>query len=248
MDILPVWNEELRVKAYETDFRNRWKPHCLQNALQEAASNHAANLGYGYVDMGRRGLAWVLTRMLIRFHAMPSMGQAVHLRTWPKGVQQRLFFTRDFALTGPDGQPIAEATSGWVLIDPAQRRILSPASLPGRLPRHEEHAVADLLEKIPIPPGLPVAGTFKAAYSSVDALGHANSGRYIEWILDSLPFEEHERRRLAWLQINYSTELRPGEEMALALGPGADSVWYAQGSILPGGTRAFDASFAWEVL
>lgn len=238
--MLPIHQHILRVQAYETDFRNRWKPHCLQNSLQEAASLHAAELGFGYLEMGARGLAWILSRMRIDFYHMPTMGEEIVLRTWPKGIQQRLFFTRDFRLETPGGLPVALATSAWVLVDLAKRRILPPTALPGDLPIHAEDAIPDLLEKIVAPEELPPRGEFQAGYTAVDAMGHANSGRYLEWLLDCFPFETYRERRLARVQFNFSTEVKPGERLSIAAGEGL-----ARGTILESGVRAFDAAFSW---
>jgi medium-chain acyl-[acyl-carrier-protein] hydrolase len=247
MSSLPVFSETLRIKSYETDFRDRWKPHCLQQALQEASSNHAALLGYGYREMFERGMAWVLSRMRIDFFEMPRMGDLVTLRTWPKGVQQRLFFTRDFTITAANGQPVAAATFGWVLVDLVRRRVLPPSALPGDLPQHAEDAIPDLLEKITVPAGLPALGTWGASYSVVDTVGHANSARYVEWILDGFPFESFQTRCLSRLQVNFSTEIKPGEHVAVAAGQ-VEERWLAQGTILESGTRAFDAWFDWKTI
>lgn len=247
MTPLPVFTETLRVKSYETDFRDRWKPHCLQQALQEASSIHAALLGYGYREMFERGMAWVLSRMRIDFFELPHMGETVTLRTWPKGVQQRLFFTRDFTISSADGQPVAAATFGWVLVDLAKRRVLPPSALPGDLPLHAEDAIPDLLEKIIIPEGLPVLSTWGAGYSVVDTVGHANSARYVEWILDCFPFDTYQTRRLSRLQVNFSSEIKPGEHVAVAAGEN-EGRWLAQGTILESATRAFDASFDWKTI
>jgi medium-chain acyl-[acyl-carrier-protein] hydrolase len=247
---LAVFSEILRVKSYEVDFQNRWKPHCVQQSLQEAAAVHAGELGFGYPQMRERGLAWVLSRMRIDFGYMPGMGGMVELRTWPKGVQQRLFFTRDFTLTATDGRRIAAATSAWVLVDMAKRRILPPSALPGDLPRHGEDAIPDLLEKIILPTGdagLPELGTFSPAYSAVDPVGHANSARYVEWIVDCFPFESYAERSLGSLQINFSTEVKPGEHVSVGAGQ-VDARWLAQGIILESGTRAFEASFDWKTI
>jgi acyl-ACP thioesterase len=244
MSDLSVHTETLVVKSYEVDFRNHWKPNCLQQALQEAASNHASELGYGYPEMMERGLAWVLSRMRIDFHLMPKMRDLVTLRTWHKGVQQRLFFTRDFALSA-NGQPIAEASFCWIVVDWTKRRMLPPSALPGDLLVHAEDAIPDLLEKIPVPDGLPILGSYAAGYSAVDPVGHANSARYVEWILDCFPYESYSQRSLRRLQVNFSSEVRPGEHVDVSAGP-VDGRWLAQATILESGKRAFEAEFDWQ--
>ncbi len=248
----PIWTETTRARAYECDFRGRWKPSVFLQAMQEAAGSHAAALGVGFEQLLPREMAWVLSRLKIQFLDAPRMGEAVILRTWPRGVQQRLFFTREFDIRAGDGRPLALATTAWVLIQPQQRRILPPAALQMDLPRHDAAALDEPLEKIVVPDGLPERGEFGVSYSAVDVMGHANSARYIDWLADCFPFEEYRLRRLDWLQLNFSTEVKPGERLAISAGPApeeqASGLWLAQGKILPGGTRAFDAAFAWRDL
>ena len=106
----PVYSETLRVKSYETDFQNRWKPHCVQQALQEASSRHAALLGYGYESMFARGMAWILSRMRIDFAELPPMGEEVVVRTWVKGRGEPVQL--DYRLERTPGQG-----SGWKIYD-----------------------------------------------------------------------------------------------------------------------------------
>lgn len=249
MEPTGYWNEETRVKAYEADVNGLWKPAAFLQAMQEAAANHAAALGFDFERMQAREMVWVLSRVLIRFRDFPRMGETVRLRTWPKGVQQKLFFTRDFILTAGDGRRVAEATTGWLLIQPRLRRILPPVALDGKLPPNTESAIDDLLEKIAVPEGLETRKTFEAQYSAVDVMGHANSARYVEWLCDCFPFEELRERRLASLQINFSNEVRPGEALAIGLGAanGKAGAIAAQGTILSDGRRAFEARLEWSV-
>lgn len=245
--MLPIHTEFLRIKSYEVDFQNRWKAQFLQQTLQEAAAVHAAELGYSYEGMFRHGLAWILSRLRIDFYFMPPMGAEVRLRTWPRGVQQRLFFTRDFHLETMDGQAVARATSAWVLIDLAKHRILPPTALPGELPSHSEEAIPDLLEKILVPEMLPFLGEYKAGYSTIDPNGHANSALYVAWLLDSFPFEHYRSRRLSCLQLNFSSEVKPGETVRFHAAE-TPAGWVGQGTIVESGVRAFDAAFAWAAV
>ena len=57
---------------------------------------------------------------------------------------------------------------------------------------------------------------FAVGISAVDPVGHANSARYVEWLLDCFPFESYTARSLNHLQLNFSTEVRPGEHLIIA--------------------------------
>ena len=248
MPLPSVWTEDLRARASECDFRGEWKPSAFLQAMQEGAANHAAALGVGFEEMRAADSAWILSRFKIHFLAPAPMGEAIQLRTWPRGIQQKLFFTRDYIFTAADGRRLAEATSAWVMIQLSKRRILPPQALKTDLPFHSESALDGLLEKVAVPEGLPERLRVQASYSAVDVMGHANSARYLDWLCDCLPFEGHRARRLSKVQINYSSELKPGEEMAILAGPSDTSqpeTWTAQG-ILPSGSRAFEAAMGWD--
>jgi acyl-ACP thioesterase len=90
-----------------------------------------------------------------------------------------------------------------------------------------------------------VLGSFAVGYSAVDPVGHANSARYVEWLQDCFPLESHGTRRLSRLQLNFSTEVRPGEHVDVSAGE-ADGRWLAQATICESGKRAFEAEFEWE--
>jgi medium-chain acyl-[acyl-carrier-protein] hydrolase len=249
MEPKPVWIEEIRVKTYETDFQGRWKPSCLVQNLIQAASAHASNLGFDYPGMMERDRVWVLSRLKIRFFERPETDQKVVIKTWPKGIQQRLFFMRDFDLRGEDGRPLAAASFAWLLINPKIRRILAPAALGGSIPDNGGMAALDEpLEKIAMPEDLVEQISVEARYSALDLLGHVTSARYVDWICDCFPSEAYLDRQLDWLRINFVNETRPGERLSIATAAEAGDRlhWYIQGSNLGTGLKSFDAELGWK--
>ncbi len=244
-----IWTEETTVRSFETDFEEKWKPACFFQAMQEAATHHAASFGFDYQDMLANNMIWVLSRMKIRFEQFPKLRQKVIITTWPKGLQQKIFFSRDFIFSGPDGERFAVATSAWLLIDPTARRMLHPRALQGQVPDNDGlSAMEELLEKINPGEDLPERMAAIASYSAVDLMGHVNNARYIEWISDSFPMEHYAENRLNWLQINYLNEVKPGECVALRVGQqgGASPTWLVDGTNQTTGTRAFEAALGWE--
>lgn len=244
MDIPTIWHEETLVKTYETDYQQRWRVTSLFQAMQEAATHHAAALGFGYDALIARNMAWVLSRVRIRILGLPGIGECVRVETWPKGVQQRLLYMRDFLLTDSTGTCLAEASTAWLLVDPRARRMLPPNSLTGFLPDNGGRAaIQEPLDKLNPPEGLPERLNRSADYSTIDIMGHVTSARYLEWMLDLFSLEEHRARRLADVQINYSNEIKPGESVRLNAGPDAADPerWWVQGTNQVTGQRSFDA-------
>ncbi len=244
MNPIPVWTEEALVKAFESDFAGCWRPASFFRWMTAAASHHAGNLGFGYREMLDDGMIWVLSRLKIYFYRFPIIGERVLLQTWPKGIQRKLFFMRDFILTDPAGGQCATATSAWVLIDPQNRRMLLPGALPGSLPENAGRVALDEIpEKINPPEGLPEKFSLEARYSTIDIVGHVNNGQYIDWISDCFSLEEYRARRMAWLQVNFSNEVRPGDRVAVCTDP---SGAFVQGLNLTTGASAFEAALGWS--
>ena len=248
MPPIPVWTDEIRVHPYETDLNNEWKPTAFFQAFQAAANAHASNLGFEYHTMLAADHIWVITRLKVYFYRFPTMGSRMILRTWPKGIRQKIFFTRDFQITAPDGQLVAAATSAWLLIDPKTRRMQLPGALTGTLPDNSGlNALEEDLMKLAPENGLEEKFTTQAGYSVVDVLGHVNNARYIDWVMDCFPIEQFKTHRLVWLQINYNNEVRAGETVQIYAGArnGNASRWLVVGEKPVSGERAFEVELAW---
>ena len=248
MPPIPVWTQPARVQTFETDFQNRWKPTAFFQACQDVANNHSANLGYDYHSMHAAGRLWVLSRMKVYFYGFPSMGDALTVRTWPNGIRQKIFFTREFQISSPDGALYAAATSAWLLIDANERRMLLPDVLPGSLPQNSDlPGLDEILMKISPGNGLAEKFTVDAGYSAVDVLGHVNNAVYIDWVMDCFSFEHFEQHQLSWLQINFNNEIRAGENVRIFAGANVNdpSRWLVTGEKTGSGEKAFEAELAW---
>lgn len=203
------------VNTYDCDFEGRWKPTAFFQVMSESAANHADLLGVGYKAMLEVGYFWVLSRFKVRFLKYPQMGDLVHLKTWPKTIQQKLFYVRDYELFDQSEEPVALATSAWLVLDAKSRRLVPPASLPGlKLPSNPEaFALDEPLEKLKMDENGEVKIRQKASYSAIDLVGHVNNTRYIDLICDSVDIAHYQTQEFDSLQINFDKEVRLGEEV-----------------------------------
>lgn len=243
------FKEEIKVRAYDCDFMDHWKPVCMLQSMQELANTHAASLGFGFDEMTAQNQAWVLSRIKIRYYEFPMNGDIITIQTFPRGVQQKIFFTRDFLLTNPAGKVMVAATTAWLVIDFTARRMLLPSALKGDLPIPPGLVGLDEpLEKIPLPENMTPLWTLPAAYSTIDVMGHVNNTRYIEWVSDCFPVEQYQSHKLDWIQINYTNEVKPGEQVLLSKAPAAcdPQVWYVSGFNQNNNNRSFEAAAGWS--
>lgn len=246
---VPIYEETLRVAGYECDFNHELKPAAFFRHLTEAAGVHAERLGAGFEEMFTCNLFWVHSRMKIKFYSFPRVGEIITLRTWPKTIQQKLFFIRDFEVLDTNGKRLAAATSAWLVIDAATRRMVPSQSSNVNIPASPDRIGLDEpLEKLGLAKNGEERLRVHAGYSSVDILNHVNNSRYVEWICDAFQPETFVQHKLDWLQINYDNETRPGEAVSILVNPveNAASLWALEGINLSTGKRAFESVVHWK--
>ena len=207
-----TYQETFRIRYSEGDRHGRLKLRTFFDYAQEVAGSHATALGCGLEALLARKQAWVLSRIRVRFHAYPSIGDEVTLKTWPSGFDH-LFARREFELTGPDGTLLVEATSFWLFLDTENLRILN--------------AVKEIGELMPDNSGLPVHFTelgklpsptegesfeFSVRETQIDLNGHLNNAEYAGVIQDVLGAGRYP----AELQVNYQKSVPPGSCLAIA--------------------------------
>lgn len=221
------------VACYDTDVAHYLKPGSFMDLAQELANVSADSLGFGFDDLQRYGMAWVLSRMHIEFRSLPRWKDVVELQTWHKGFEGP-FYVRDFRMLDAVGTPIVLATSSWLVFDVASRRLLRREHLEEKLPmdtRYPESAIDAPCDKIVMPQeGLEEVAEHRVSYSDVDFVGHANNARYVVWAMDCLDYETVSTRRVRSLRINFNKEIRPGESVAIFRAP-VEGGWVVEGRV-----------------
>jgi acyl-ACP thioesterase len=153
----------------------------------------------------------------------PKLGETITVRSWPRGWE-RLFAVRDYDIRDASDTPIVRGRSGWIILDIERRRPLRPQALMDKLPLNEGlDALPGGAGGLEARNGLVKAGERKAAYSDIDYNGHVNNARYIQWIQDIMEPEILERADRMRLDINYLSEIKPGEITGLLSGPIGDA-------------------------
>ncbi len=244
-----IWLENTQVKSYETDFLKNWKLSAYFQTMEEVATHHAASFGFSLETMLERKMIWILSRVKIQFYQPPKVQETVKVETWPRGVQQKIFFGRDFNFLSEADQPLASASTLWILINPDTRRIVMPQSLTQFYPAmSEKMALDETLEKIGINHELTPLYTAKVGYSSVDLMGHVNNARYIDWIGDAFSSELFEGEVPGQIQINYLNEVKPGDTISISGGlkDGQTKTWVIEGNNTTTQARSFEAELKWK--
>ena len=204
---------QFKVRSYECGPDGRATLPTICNFLQEAASLHAASLGFGKGDFAAAGknISWVLTRMVVKMNRYPVWEDELTVETFPRGGR-KIVAWRDFEIRDAKGQTLGVASSEWMIIDLATRKI---------------HAIPEKVFAANDPANVPVLGLepftkfrfpeggsgvsplhFPAMKSQIDLNGHVNNVHYINWML-----EPCESRCPAEMEVVFRSETFAGDEV-----------------------------------
>jgi len=209
-----IWKKELNIHWENVDVSGRLSLPGLGQLLITTATQHAENLGFGFKELKKQNLNWVLFRMNIEIKRLPVWDEPVTLETWPQGVKS-LFGLREFAMKDSEGKPLVNAGSEWMIIDLESRR-------PKRLNQFEDILKFENNEKAfngtPLVPNS--KGDFTNLFSIVvrhsdmDFNGHATARRYFDWMDDGL-FHLHGKQEIEMIQITFFQESYLNETIIL---------------------------------
>lgn len=184
----------------------------IGNYLQEVAWNHATLLGYGREDLLRKNAAWVMTRMRIKMERYPSLGQNIHVLTWPSARDKYLAY-RDFVLSDDVGEILCQCTTAWAHMDIEARKMVSFQEDGAPLPYTGERSLTFESRSIQRLRDPEFRAEVISRRSDLDVNGHVNNVHFIEWALESIPQERFNEYILSELDISFRHECHAGERL-----------------------------------
>ena len=208
------FTQKLKIPCYNTDASWRLKPASFMDLAQDAATQHATLLGFGYDELIASNTAWIISRMHIEFVDTPKWREEVTLQTWHKGLN-RLFFLRDILMTDNEGRVRVKATTSWLVMNLETRRLVRDPNLMDAEGVCPEHVIETPADKVQMPKDVEpeLAMTHKVEYSDVDMNAHANNAMYMQWAMDAVGYEITSKRNVQSLTINFNNEIKPQEHV-----------------------------------
>ncbi len=207
---------KITIPCYDTDAFGRMKLFAFMNYAQELANEHAELMGFGYETLIQQRVAWILSRMHVRFHQYPHWKDKVIFETWHKGLE-RLFFLRDFTLKAEDGTALAEATTSWLTLNLDTRKLVRDSSMAREDMAVKVNAVEEPCDKVRMPAGVvpEFVRTHEVVYSDVDFNGHTNNAMYAFWAIDAIGNDFMLEHELKDFYINFNHETKCGDLVSI---------------------------------
>ena len=207
------FEKTFHITASAVDRFDRLKPSCILDYMQEVAGDHSAKLGADRKMLTEKGLFWAVIRHRIQITRLPKAGEDILVKTWPMPTT-RTAYPRSTIAWDAQGNECFRSISLWVLMDQNTRTMV----LPGK-----SGVTVDglLLGSELMVPGSVVPKTMEnrqeriVRFSDLDYNGHMNNCKYLEWIADLLPSDFHKDRQIREITLNYLSEAREKETLAL---------------------------------
>ncbi|MDO9679747.1 MAG: thioesterase [Bacteroidales bacterium] len=206
---MSTYKENFTVKTYETDHTGKFKPTSWMYHMQEMANIHALSLGFGYDNLIGEGIAWVLSRIHVKFLKLPTWKDNLIAETWHKG-SDRLFGFRDYKACDSSGETVILTTSSWLIINTNTRRLQRIDSVLGTDFEGSESvdAIKEPAERLVSPDGMELRGSVTVKISDIDINQHTNNIRYMEWAMNHINTELATKMEISELWINFNNECR----------------------------------------
>lgn len=210
-----VTKSNFLVTSAETDMYARMRAGSILNLLIQSAIASADQLGFGFKDLEKHKLFWVLSRITIKIKKILQWNDTIEVETWPKDIDKYLYM-RDFTIRNDKGDIAVNATSGWLAINIENKR---PSIIKGIQAKmfdelKHKHALETPPEKIDeVSQGK--VSEIKISYFDIDLNKHVTATRYIDWMMDSFGPDFHKLNYPDTLSINYMKETMPKEKIIL---------------------------------
>lgn len=201
---------------FHCDFSNHLRIDHLGNDMLNAADLHSDARGFGMNYLKTVDKTWVLSRFAIEVVDMPVSYKVLNVETWVESAM-RFFTSRNFAVTGTDGEVYAYGRSIWAMIDTNTRQPVDLLKVRDGLLNDyvetDKPCPVDSCSRVKVNGSANLWSTVKATYCDIDINGHVNSVKYIEHVLDLWDIVWYKFHRIKRVEVAYVAEAHCGDEL-----------------------------------
>jgi len=208
---MPVFGQfPFQLSPQDCDCSERISLPALGDYFLQAAGKSADANGFGMHDLNSQNHTWVISRMAIEMSRFPQLNEKISIETWVEEIS-RAATTRNFRIKDNEGMVIGGASTIWAMMDIATRRAvdLKTLSYLNSAVSGEPSVIAKATRLPSVEGGVVEIHTVR--YSDIDFNQHANSMKYVEWLLDRFSMDWHKSHTVKRFEINFLHEVLFGE-------------------------------------
>lgn len=179
-------SKEFEVMLYDAGPGGAASVRSLFNYMQSAGDSHSRSLGTSLSDFAGKNLAWVYSRYYIKIISLPRIYQRLTCETWRSGINGN-FVLREFSLSAPDGEKLAEAAASLALIDTISRKpVMIPEYIKEQLAIWKNSSMKYNFPPIEKIDDYDYIYETKVRYEDMDINRHMNNASYAQLVCESV--------------------------------------------------------------
>lgn len=177
----------------------------IMTRIIEVATEHADMWDLGYTRLSADNQTWVLSRVSIEMNSYPKAERNYTIHTWVENSNRHFSF-RNFEFCDEDGNTLGFARSIWAVIDVTTREIkdISKFECLSEVNSDRECPIATQPRLLAIKDDNAKRHSFQ--YCDLDINRHVNSVRYVELLMNQLPFSVYEKNMVKRFEVAFIKE------------------------------------------
>lgn len=223
-----IREDRFKVRTYECQSDGNIKIYSLMQYLQEIASFHADQLGFGNNWLNEINGYWVLSNIRVEISVFPKWNDDVTIRTWPSG-NTRLIATREFVGKEQNGHELFRAGSEWMVLNRDTNRPKNISRLKMNSLAAGPKVIEKKIERLQPKGDYAQVEQISVPYSSIDLNAHVNNTEYVRWGIDAVRTKFKFEGDIRSLQVTYLAEAFLGDKLDLLVSAGSNRLFYVLG-------------------
>ena len=215
-----ILKEKFKIQAKDIGKENYIKNRGILEILENIATHHSDQVGYGPIDMDKTGISWILLDWKIQVLNRPKYGQTLDVRTWGRtinGEKKKAYTYRDFEIYDEQKNLCVIGTSKWAIVNIKTGKL---AKLEDEIIDKYQIEDKDVfkigeLERIKMPVKFLNEIPYKVTRRDIDLNGHMHNLYYLDLAYEVLPEEIYEQRPYDNFRINYKREVKYGDVLKI---------------------------------
>ena len=197
----------------EVDEFNRARISSLLNYMQDVATMHSKQIGYGATECNELKIGWVVLSWHIRVLSYPKSDTEIEVRTWARKLVGCHAF-RAFDIYDLNCNKILEADSMWALINLEKGRPMKPFDdMIEGYGSIDRNFFEDEKVKIDLPEKIDSTTNFKVLRRDIDTNKHCNNTKYIDFALETVSDNIYENKEIEEIEMIYKKSIVCGDKI-----------------------------------
>ena len=210
------FEQKYRIQVRDTRKSTKITNKGFLGLMEDVASLHSSKVGFGFYDIPKTNLTWLLLGWNLKVISRPQVEDMVYVKTWSRKIE-KYYAYRDFEVRDEQGNILAVATSKWILIDTKNRKVKRVEESVEKAYQSEPDCKAyvdENMDKLKIPDDYDSSIEYKLARRDIDIYNHMHNLYYLDLAYEALPEDIYNNENeFNNIRIVYKREIKSGCEI-----------------------------------